>query len=94
MPPAPTPPKPCGCSRLRRGGDASEATTIALALAYAIQAQVLDNENDPAGLVSGKRAYDLLRPVAEAPHASVAARRAFVDILARRGFEQQSDNQE
>jgi hypothetical protein len=79
--------------QLRSGGDRSEATTIALALAYAIQAQILDNENDPAGLVSGKQAYDILRPVAEAPHASVAARSAFVDILCRRGFEQQSDNQ-
>ncbi len=79
--------------RLRHDGDRTEATTIALALAYAIQAQILDNENDPAGLVSGRQAYELLRPVAEAPHASVAARRAFVDILTRRGFEQQSDNQ-
>jgi hypothetical protein len=77
----------------RRGGDRSEATTIALALAYAIQSQILDNENDPAGLVSGKQAYDILRPVAEAPNASAAARSAFVDILSRRGYEQQSDNQ-
>jgi len=77
----------------RRGGDLSESTTIALALAYAIQAQILDNENNPAGLVAGKQADDLLRPVAEAPHASVAARRAFVDVLVRRGYEQQSDNQ-
>ena len=78
---------------LQRGGDSSESTTIALALAYAIQSQVLDNENDPAGLVSGKRAYDLLRPVAEAPHATAAARSAFVNILSRRGYEQQLDNQ-
>jgi tetratricopeptide (TPR) repeat protein len=80
-------------SQLRSDGDHSEATTIALALAYAIQSQILDNENDPAGLVAGKQAYDILRPVAEAPGASAAARRAFVDILVRRGFEQQSDNQ-
>jgi tetratricopeptide (TPR) repeat protein len=43
--------------------------------------------------VAGNQAYDILRPVAEAANASVAARRAFVDILVRRGFEQQSDNQ-
>jgi tetratricopeptide (TPR) repeat protein len=79
--------------RLRHDGDRTEATTIALALAYAIQSQILDIENDPRGLVSGKQAYDLLRPVAEAPHASVAARRVFVGILVRRGYEQQSDNQ-
>jgi hypothetical protein len=79
--------------QLRRAGDQSEPTTIALALAYAIQAQILDNENDPAGPLAGKHADDLLRPVAEAPQASMASRRAFVDILSRRGFEQQSDNQ-
>ncbi len=79
--------------QLRHGGDDSEATTIALAQGYAMQAQILDNKNDPRGMVVGKRAADLLQPVAEAPNASVASRRAYVDVLVRRGYELQYDNQ-
>ncbi len=79
--------------QLRSTGDTSEATTIALALAYTVQAQVLDARNDAAGPAAGKRAADILQPIAEAPNASVAARRAYVDVLVRRGYEQQADNQ-
>lgn len=79
--------------QLRQRGDHSEATTIALALGYAIQAQILDNRNDAAGAVRGKQAADLLEPLAESPHASVAARGAYVEVLVRRGYEQQNDNQ-
>jgi len=78
--------------QLRRGGDASEATAIALALGYGIQAQILDNRNDPAGAVTGQRAAALLRPLAEAPNATVAARRAYVSVLVRVGYEQQNAN--
>lgn len=74
--------------RQRSLGDRSEATTIALALGYASQAQILDNGNDPAGPVAGQRAAELLRPLAEAPNASVAARRAYVQTLVRVGYEQ------
>jgi hypothetical protein len=79
--------------QLRNAGDTSEATTIALALAYTVQAQVLDARNDAAGPTAGKRAADILQPIAEAANASVAARRAYVDVLVRRGYEQQADNQ-
>jgi tetratricopeptide (TPR) repeat protein len=72
----------------RATGDRSETTTIALALGYATQALILDNRNDPAGPVAGQRAAELLRPLAEAPGASVAVRRAFVEVLVRRGYEQ------
>jgi len=72
----------------RAAGDRSEPTTIDLALAYATHALILDNQNDPAGPVAGQRATELLRPVAEAPGASVAVRRAYVEVLVRRGFEQ------
>ncbi len=78
--------------QLRQTGDKTEATAIALALGYATQAMILDNKNDPAGPVSGKRAADLLQPLAEAPQASPAARRAYVEVLGRRGFEQFNDN--
>jgi tetratricopeptide (TPR) repeat protein len=79
--------------QLRREGDDSEATTIALALGYSVQAQIYDNNNDPAGPIEGKRAADLLRPLAEAPKASAAARRAYVEVLVRIAFEQQAANQ-
>ena len=79
--------------QLRRGGDTSEATTIALALGYSVQAQILDNNNDPAGPVAGKRSADLLRPLAEAPNASAAARRGYVEVLIRIAFEQQNASQ-
>jgi AAA+ ATPase superfamily predicted ATPase len=72
----------------RASGDDSEATAIALALAYATQAQILDNKYDSNGPVVGRRAAELLRPLAEAPQASIAARRAYVEVLVRVGYEQ------
>jgi hypothetical protein len=74
--------------RLRAGGDASEATVIALALAYATQARVFESQNDPADLATTERAAGLLRPLAGAPNASVAARRAYVDVLVRLGYQE------
>ena len=79
--------------QLRQSGDASEATTIALAQSYAMQGAILDNKNDAAGAVASKRSADILRPVAEAPNASVAARRAYVGVLSRRGYEQLTNNE-
>jgi len=79
--------------QLHHGGDNSESTAIALALAYATQGAILDNKNDAAGAVASKRSADILRPVAEAPGASVAARRAYIEVLGRRGYEQLSNNE-
>ncbi len=79
--------------RLREEGDRSEATTVALALAYVVTAQILDNANDPAGPAAAQHAADLLQPLAQGPHASVAARRAYVEDLVRVGFEQANSNQ-
>ena len=78
---------------LRHGGDETEATTIALAIGYSVQAQIADNRNDPTGPAMGKRAADLLRPLAEGPKASRASQRAYVDVLMRVTFEQQAYNQ-
>jgi tetratricopeptide (TPR) repeat protein len=78
--------------QLQRSGDHTEATTIALALAYTAQAQIKDSQNDSEGVIAGKHAVDLLRPVAEAPGASLAARRAFVDTLGRYGYELTAGN--
>jgi hypothetical protein len=74
---------------LRRGGDTSEATTRALAAACLARAQILDNRNDPQSLPLAERALALLKPLAEAPGASGAARRDYVSILTRLGFMQQ-----
>ena len=74
---------------LRRGGDTSEATTRALAAACLARAQILDNRNDPQSLPLAERALALLKPLAEAPGASLAARRDYVSILTRLGFMQQ-----
>ena len=76
--------------RLRDAGDRSEASTIALALAYGAQARVLESRNDATDLPTAQRAAELLRPLAEAPDASVAARRAYVEILVRIGYKQQA----
>ena len=78
--------------QLRDGGDRSEATAIALGLAYVVQAQILDNNNDARGPAVAQQAAQFLRPLAEAPKASVAARRAYVEALVRIGFEQTDTN--
>ena len=72
---------------LRRNGDASEATTVALARAYTAHAQILDNRNDDAGPVAGAKAAELLQPLAQAQGASEDVRRAYVEALVRIGWE-------
>jgi hypothetical protein len=78
---------------LRAGGDQSETTLVALTLAYNIDAQILDNENGPDAPVVGLRAVNLLQPVADSPNASAALRRAYAEVLVRRGYEQTHINQ-
>jgi len=79
--------------QLRSGGDHSEATAIALGMAYTAQAMILDNQNDAGGTVTEQRAVELVRPIAEAPGASVAARRAYLEILVRVGYEHAAGNE-
>ena len=79
--------------QLRHGGDTSEATTIALAQAYSVQARVLDNQNNPTGPAVGRKAADLMRPLAQGANSSVVARRAYVDVLVPVGYEQGASNQ-
>jgi hypothetical protein len=73
---------------LRRDGDTSERTITALALGTMVQAIVLKNEGSPDSLPTAERAVATLKSVAEAPHASFAARRAYIEVLERLGFEQ------
>ena len=72
--------------QLRQAGDTSEATTIALARATQIRARIMANQGDPDALPTSQRAVDLLKPVAEAPNASAAARRAQVNVLFFLGY--------
>jgi hypothetical protein len=58
----------------RGGGDHSEATLIALALAYNSKGQILGNQNNPAGPATVRLAADLLGPLAESPNGRSAAR--------------------
>jgi len=72
---------------LRSAGDRSEATLIALALARGTRSQMLDNQNDPGAVPEQSAAVQLLQPAAEAPNASAAARRAYVELLVRQGYQ-------
>jgi hypothetical protein len=78
----------------RQSGDHSEATTIALALSYDMLAMLMDNTNESAGAAAGKRSAELLKPLAEAPAASTAARRAYVGVLVHVGYEQSKSGQD
>ena len=75
-------------TQLQKDGDHSEATVTGLGLAYLVQAQVMDNSNDPRGPAMSQRAAELLRPLVAAPHASVAVQRAYAEVLIRIGYEQ------
>ena len=54
----------------------------------AIQSKILHNEENSGALPTAARAAALLKPVAEAPGASIAARRAYVEVLVQVGYEQ------
>jgi len=75
---------------LRDGGDHSEAATVVLALAEDAKARVLESRSDPADLAQHQHAVSLLRPLIDAPQSSVAAKRAYVAIGTRMGFEEGS----
>jgi hypothetical protein len=65
--------------RLRAAGDTSEGTAVGLSLGFSALADQADREQQPRARLDelNKRAVDLLRPYAEAPNASVGARRVF-----------------
>jgi hypothetical protein len=66
---------------LRSHGDASEATTIALARSYLAQAQILESRLDASSTSMLDRATGILRPLAEASGADAAVRAAYVEAL-------------
>jgi tetratricopeptide (TPR) repeat protein len=53
-----------------------------------VQARVYNNQQNPAALPTAARAVALIKPLAEAPNASVAARASYVEALAQLGFQQ------
>ncbi len=77
----------------RSAGDISDSDTIALALAYTTKAQIGEFTNDPNAMAYSSRAAELLKPLAEGPNASMPAKRAYVEVLVRVGFEQLRSNQ-
>jgi tetratricopeptide (TPR) repeat protein len=77
--------------QLRRGGDTSEATIIALARGIQIKARILSNHQSPDALPTIQSAVDLIRPIADTPNASKAARRAEVEVVFFLGYLQQQD---
>jgi tetratricopeptide (TPR) repeat protein len=77
--------------QLRQTGDNSEATTIALARGTQIRARILANQGSPDALPTGQQAVDMLKPVATAPNASLAARRAYMEVVFFLGYLQVQD---
>jgi hypothetical protein len=74
--------------KLQQHGDKSERTGIALAMGNLVQEMVLNNQQSPEALPKAQRAADILKPIADAPGASLNARRAYIEILGRLGWEQ------
>ncbi|HEY5101464.1 MAG TPA: hypothetical protein VII70_01675 [Steroidobacteraceae bacterium] len=74
--------------KLRQGGDQSERTVMALALGTLVQEMVLNNQQSPQSLPTAQRAADILKPLTVGPHATFAARRGYIEILGRLGYEQ------
>jgi hypothetical protein len=75
---------------LRKNGDTSSATTIALARAISTQGRVLSVLNDGNALQLSQQAVDLVKPIAEAPNASPVEREAYVDLLVQLGYQTQN----
>jgi len=86
-------PKPGICSGAAGGGDHSEGDDDCLGSPTPSMARYSTTRailRDRAASISRRRAS---APLAEAPDASVAARRAYVVVLSRIGYEQQAGNQ-
>ena len=72
---------------MREQGDQSETTAIGLALGLSTQARLASSvDNDGEALAISARAVDVLKPLATAPNASVAVRRAYGEVLNMHGF--------
>ena len=77
---------------LRRAGDQTDATLLALGKGYTVRCLLLGNQQDPSAPATCQRAETLLQPLAERPGASFAARRVYLETLTRTGFEDLQSN--
>jgi len=72
---------------MRDQGDASEATTIGLALGLSTRARLASSSGENAeAMAINTRAVDAIKPRAIAPDATVAARRTYAETLNYQGF--------
>jgi hypothetical protein len=78
---------------LRRAGDRSEATAIALARVYTNLGKLQGNQVSREEFTDVNRAADLLRAIATKPGASREVRRAYVEVLISTGAAGIADNQ-
>jgi tetratricopeptide (TPR) repeat protein len=81
-------------ARLRAEGDKSESAAIGLTLGRMTQARLASTvDQGERALAQSALAVDTIRPIATAPNASVAARRAYGDVLSMHGFLQMAMRQ-
>jgi hypothetical protein len=78
---------------LRRGGDRSEATLVALGTAYLARCAV-HGDQTTASLSSCQHSLAILKPLAERRSASLPARRAYLEALTQVASEYQDDEKE
>lgn len=72
---------------LRKSGDRSADTLIALGTGYTVRCTLLGNQQDPKAPSSCQHAETILRPLATRPGASRSAQRAYLETLTRAGFQ-------
>jgi hypothetical protein len=74
-------------TELQKGGDNSEATTIALARAVAVNARILSGTGaDKPAMAAAERAVKLIEPLSSKPDASLAVREAEVTVNLLLGY--------
>ena len=77
-------------AQLRRGEHPSQATEIALGRAQSARCLIVTVRDPTRGLAACHQAVALLRPLAEQPGASVAARQAYLESLTGLGWAEQN----
>jgi tetratricopeptide (TPR) repeat protein len=75
---------------LRRGGDRSEATLVALDRAYTTRCLLTDNQSTPSAPDACHRAVTILESLAERPGASRPVRQAYLEALTNLGWADQT----
>jgi tetratricopeptide (TPR) repeat protein len=81
--------------RQYQNGDRSEPTVIGLAVGLSTRSRVADSSGrDTEAMAPGQRAMAVIQPLAEAPDASLALRRAFATVAWQFGFTQMRQGEE